>query len=73
MISTIRPRSHKDYLALPILGKYLDGFTQWSHQRGYTIGTIRNQLRDTRRVIDFFLNESVKLDGELTHYDFEKA
>lgn len=73
MISIIRPRSHKDYLALPILGKYLDGFTQWSHQRGFTIGTIRNQLKDTRRIIDFFLNERVKLDGELTHYDFEKA
>ena len=56
MIKILRPRSYRDYLALPILGKHLGGFTQWSHKRGYTIGTIRNQLKDTRHIIKFFLN-----------------
>lgn len=73
MIKILRPRSYKDYLALPILGKYLGDFTQWSHKRGYTTGTIRNQLKDTRHIIKFFLSEGLTLENELTHYDFEKA
>ena len=55
MISQIRPRSYQRYLALPIVGPILDDFACWSQQRGYTVGTIKNQLKDSRH-ISFYLN-----------------
>ena len=73
MIATIRPKSHPKYLALPILGPYLDDFTQWAHQHGYTRGTIRNQLKDTRHIIIFLQKQALHSISELTHCDFEKA
>lgn len=73
MISTIRPKSHQKYLALPIFGPFLDDFTQWSHLHGYKLSTIRNQLKDSRHIIVFLQNQGLRFIGELTHFDFEKA
>lgn len=53
MLAQIRPRSYLEYLALPIFGPILDGFTDWSQRRGYSLGTIRNQLKDCRRIAAF--------------------
>lgn len=73
MIETIRPKSHQRYLTLPLLGPYLDNFTQWEHQYGYTLGTIRNQLKDTRQIIVFLQKLGIQSIGELAHCDFEKT
>lgn len=73
MIATIRPKSHRKYLALPVLGPFLDDFTQWSHQRGYKLSTIRNQLKDTRQIIAFFQKLGLQSIAELNHSDFENA
>ncbi len=73
MIRVIRPRSYKDYLAFPILGPVLDDFTQWSKQHGYRLGTISNQLNDTRHIIAFFQSQGLQSINELTHCDFEKG
>ncbi|MDO9528047.1 MAG: tyrosine-type recombinase/integrase [Syntrophales bacterium] len=73
MISTIRPKSHQKYLALPVFGPFLDDFTQWSYLHGYTLGTIRNQLKGTRQIIVFLQKQGLQSIGELTHCDFEKA
>ena len=73
MISTIRPKSYQKYLAFPVFGPFLDDFTQWSYLHGYTLGTIRNQLKDTRHIIVFLQRQGLQSIGELTHCDFEKA
>ena len=73
MISCLLPRAYKTYLALPILGPLLDDFTQRFHQRGYTPGTIRNQLRSIRHIIAFLQKEGVQSTAELTHLNFENA
>ena len=73
MIETIRPKSHSKYLTLPVLGPYLDDFTQWAHQHGYTFGTIGNQLKDTRQIIVFLKNQGIQSISELTHRDFENT
>ena len=73
MISTIRPKSYQKYLAFPVFGPFLDDFTQWSYLHGYTLGTIRNQLKDTRHIIVFLQKQGLQSIGELTHCDFEKA
>ena len=73
MIFAIRPRSYKDYLSLPIFGPILDEFTNWSHQRGYALGTIRNQLEHTRHITAFLHKKDLRSTGELTHCDFQNA
>ena len=73
MIFAILPRSHQHYLSLPIFGPILDEFTRWSHQRGYTIGTIRNQLHDTRHIIAFLQKQDLRSTSELTYSDFQNA
>lgn len=73
MISTIRPKSYQKYLALPVFGPFLDDFTQWSYLHGYTLGTIRNQLKDMRHIIVFLQKQGLQSIGGLTHCDFEKT
>ena len=73
MIFAICPRSYKDYLSLPIFGPLLDEFTNWSHQRGYTLGTIRNQVRNTRHIAAFLRKKDLRSASELTHCDFQNA
>ena len=73
MISAIRPRSHQDYVSLPIIGPILDEFATWSHERGYALHTICNQLRATRHIATFFQQEGLRLISELTHIDFQIA
>ena len=51
MIQEIRPQSCRKYLGLPILGPFLGDFTNWSHKKGYALGTIQNQLRETRVIV----------------------
>lgn len=71
MIRSIRPRSYKKYLALPIFGPFIDDFTEWSYQRGYTFGSIRNQLKDTRQILDFLHEKGLQTLAQLTHGDFD--
>lgn len=73
MIRSIRPRSYKKYLALPIFGPIIDDFAEWSRQRGYTRGSIRNQLAETRQLVDFLLKKDLQTVDQLTHGDFDAA
>jgi len=73
MIFAIRPRSHQDYLSLPIFGPILDEFTNWSHRRGYTLSTIRDQLKHTRHIAAFLQKKDLRSTSELTHCDFQNA
>jgi len=73
MLLQLRPRSYQKYLSLPILGSILDEFTSWSFQRGYTIGTIKNQLKDVRKLDNYFIQQGVQALEELTHKSFETA
>jgi len=73
MLAEIRPQSYHDYLALPILGPLLDEFTIWSRTRGYTLGTVKNQLKDTRHIVRFFESDGLHDLKKLTQADFEKA
>jgi site-specific recombinase XerD len=73
MIFAICPRSHQAYLSLPILGPILDEFTNWSHQCGYALGTIRNQLKHTRQIAAFLQRRDLRSTGDLTHRHFRNA
>jgi site-specific recombinase XerD len=73
MIRVLRPRSFHEYLSLPILGPILDAFTQWSHQCGYTLGTIRNQLKDIRHLIALFQQQGLLSLSTLNPEDFDGA
>ena len=73
MLSQLRPRSYQDYLSLPVLGSILDEFISWSFQRGYTIGTIKNQLKDARKLDNYFVQQGVQALEKLTHESFETA
>lgn len=73
MISKLRPKSYQKHLSLPILGSILEEFTAWSHQRGYTIGTVRNQLTEASQIDGFFRQHGVQHLTDLNHWAFEKA
>lgn len=73
MLAQIRPRSYHEYLALPIFGPILDGFTDWLKKRGYTLGTITNQLKDCRKISAFCLALGVQTLEELTADHLDKA
>lgn len=60
MLAFIRPKAHPRYLELPLLGSIVDEFTVWSHSRGYTIGTIRNQLKDVRLLDGYFQKNNIQ-------------
>lgn len=73
MLKRLRPQSHNDYKGLPILGFVLDDFCRWSRKRGYTVGTIKNQLKDSRQIITFFCQRGIKKLRNMSQPDFESA
>ena len=73
MILAICPRSHQDYLSLPIFGPILDEFTNWSHQRGYALSTIRSQLKHIHHITAFFQKKDLQSSSELKQCDFQNA
>jgi integrase/recombinase XerD len=73
MIALLRPKSHTKYLALPIVGPILDEFTTWSRNRGFTTGTMRNQLRDARLIDAYFQQTGTQRLEEMSQSSFEAA
>ena len=73
MLLKLRPRSHDEYTALPVVGPILDEFTDWSHRHGYAIGTIDSQLSAMRQIVLFLQISGIKYPGDLTHGHFEEA
>ena len=73
MISTIRPKSYRRYVSLPIFGPVVDEFVTWSLRRGYTLSTLKDQLAIVRHLDDCFRLSNVAGVTDLTHSHFEKA
>ena len=73
MLLQLRPRSYQNYLSLPILGSFVDEFTSWSSKRGYTISTMKNQLKDVRTLDNYFIQQGIQALEELTHKFLETA
>ena len=71
MIASLRPKSYQKYLSLPIVGPILDEFTTWSCNRGFTTGTMRNQLKDARLIDAYFQQTGVQCLEELSQSAFE--
>lgn len=73
MIASLRPKSYQKYLSLPIIGPILDEFTTWSRSRGFTTGTMRNQLKDARLIDAYFQQTGLQRLEELSQSSFEVA
>lgn len=73
MLEQLRPQSYPEYQKLPIIGALLDDFCRWSRKRGYTIGTIKNQLKDCRQITAFFCKCGISKIDNLGEIDFENA
>lgn len=73
MLFELRPRSHRNYAGLPVLGPILDEFTDWSHECGFAIGTIRNQLKDARQIVPFLQAKQVSGIDQLGHEQLDQA
>ena len=65
MIAQLRPQAQSIYQALPVFGRIVEAFATWCHHEGYTPGTIRNQLKDIKRLARFFRRRGVRTLGEL--------
>ena len=73
MLTTLRPKSHAKYRLLPILGSILDEFTSWVRTRGYTLATIKSQLKATRLIDAHFQEHGARRLEDLTQGSFESA
>lgn len=73
MIIRLFPRAHVNYLNLPVLGPILDDFTDWSQQFGFAIGTIRNQIKDTRQIVSFLQARRVLGIDHLSYEHLDQA
>lgn len=73
MIASLRPKSYQRYLSLPILGPILDEFTKWSHNRGFTTGTMRNKLKDAPLIDTYFQQTGAQSLEELSQSSLEAA
>jgi site-specific recombinase XerD len=51
----------------------IDEFTTWSRRRGYALGTIRNQLKDSRLIDAYLQADGAQALHDLTHGSFERA
>lgn len=72
MIAQLRPRSHQEYLELPVFGPVINAFVEWSLARGFTVGTVKNQLKETRQVVAWMTQRGVYC-GRLSDAVFEDA
>ena len=73
MLFELRPRFHRLYASLPILGPMLEDFTDWSRQCGYALGTICNQLMHARHIVRFLQQKLVHATSDLSPELFEQA
>jgi len=73
MIASLRPKSYHKYLSLPIVGSILDEFTTWSHNRGFTIKTMRNKLKDARLIDAYFQQAGAQCLEDLNQGSFKAA
>ncbi|MBU4176045.1 MAG: site-specific integrase [Actinobacteria bacterium] len=67
------PRACQSYISLPVLGPVLEEFITWSYQRGYSPLTLKNQLRDAKRIDALLKEREVRNLSDLSHGDFETA
>ena len=73
MLMKLRPRLYVKYTSLPVVGPFLDEFTDWSQGRGYAVGTIENQLMAMRRIVPLLQKRGIDCAQDLTHGHFEEA
>lgn len=73
MIASLRPKSHQKYFSLPLFGSILDEFTTWSHNRGFTVGTLRNKLKDAKVIDVYFQQAGAQRLEDLSQNSFEAA
>jgi site-specific recombinase XerD len=66
MIAQLRPRAQAIYRALPVFGDIMEAFTLWCHRKGYTLGTIQNQLKDIKQLAYFFRRRGISTLDQLT-------
>ncbi len=73
MLSQIRPKAYPRYLSLPILGSILEEFTEWSHQQGYTLRMLGEQLKGALKIDRFFQQQGTASLKDLGYQDFDQA
>src|SRR5579863_8148547 len=73
LLQKIRPRSHPQWRALPILGPLLDDFLQWLQDKHYTLLTIASYLQVLPPLVDWLHRRRIKALSQLTHQDLRLA
>lgn len=73
MLVQLRPKAHKAYRALPVLGPIIDEFTDWVHRSGYSMPAFSSLLGHVRDLADYFRRRGLRRWDELTHEHFQMA
>jgi len=72
-LERIRPRSFRDYQALPVLGPILDDFVRWSFARGSKLGSVKNRLKDCLRLSKFWADKRIVSWTDIPFEAFDDA
>lgn len=73
MIASLCPRSYEKYLALPIIGSFLNEFIAWCHSRGFTTRTMQSKIEHARPIDDYFQQTGFQRLEDLTQKAIETA
>ncbi len=73
LLQQIRPRSHPQWRALPIIGPLLDEFLRWLQDKHYTLLTIASYLQVLPKLVDWLHRRRIKTLSQLTHQDLQLA
>jgi site-specific recombinase XerD len=73
LLQKIRPRSHPQWRALPIIGPLLDEFLRWLQDKHYTLPTIASYLQVLPKLVDWLHRRRIKTLSQLTHQDLQLA
>ena len=67
MLKSLLPKAHRKYLAMPLLGPFVDGFEDWLTSNGYTSGSRKFAIRMLPHVDADLRRRRVRKVTSLTH------
>ena len=72
-LARLRPRSQHQYRRLPLFGRIMDAFAQWSLDRGFSIKMARFHVEALMRLVPWFQRRRKRLVKDLSADDIEEA
>ncbi len=73
MLAELMPKARQAYRSLPIIGRFVGEFADWSRGRGYSVDSVKRHLQGVRRLARALQRSGCKEFKELTPEHVETA